>query len=118
MAVRKARTPPELTRGGAPGTPYGRHGGHERKGAPASVTHSRARCSYSRLQLFAKAHGPFARRSIAVSRRAAFLWRKMKAHIHGLPTGAAFGLEDAAENLGVGEHVEIFVIPFAGWARG
>jgi len=41
----------------------------------------------------------------------------MKDHTHGLPTGGV-GLEDAADNLAVAEHVEIILIPLAGRARG
>jgi hypothetical protein len=41
---------------------------------------------------------------------------KASVHIHGVPTGAAFALKDAADHDAVREHVVIVVVPFAGRA--
>ena len=75
--------------------------------------------AYSRRQLLANAgHGSLPVLGVAVSRRAALLVREDEGPHPWASHGRGVGLEDAADNFGVGEHVEIFVIPFAGWARG
>jgi hypothetical protein len=41
---------------------------------------------------------------------------KESVHIQGEPTGPALGVEDAADDDAVGEHVEVVIVPLAGWA--
>jgi hypothetical protein len=48
-----------------------------------------------------------------------FSWcPKASVHIQGEPTGGPVRLEDAAHHDAIGEHVEVVIVPLAGWARG
>jgi hypothetical protein len=70
---------------------------------------------YARRQLFANA--VMAASHVAVRRRAVLVGcPKGKVHIQGEPTGAALALK--MRPCAIRDHVEIVIVPLAGWARG
>jgi hypothetical protein len=60
---------------------------------------------------------PAPRRRIAVRWRVIFVVSEVQRPHPRRSYWRCIGLEDAANNFAVGEHVEIVVIPFAGGAR-
>jgi len=76
-----------------------------------------ARRGYSRRQLFANA--PIAASQVAVAvRRRAILMMPKGERPHPRHSHRHSGrLHDPADDDAIGEHVEVVVVPFAGWAR-
>jgi hypothetical protein len=62
-------------------------------------------------------HRGLARWLIAARRRAVFVIVENQRSHPRRAHGRRRGVEDAADDSVIGEHVEIVIVPFAGWAR-
>src|SRR5215831_18316851 len=65
-----------------------------------------------------RGHRSLASRLISVRWRAAFVVREDQGPHPRRSYGRCIGVEDAADSFAVGQHVEIVMIPLAGWTRG